>query len=94
VVVGAFGALTLFAFYLLWRGWRADRDRRRCEPGWECAYVGDVGFTPISRFAGFVIVAALDLGAPVWLVAGRFLIDPDEQRMSAETAIRGPSWTD
>lgn len=32
-------------------------------------YVDDVGFVLISLFNGFVIVAALDLGAPGWAVA-------------------------
>jgi len=32
------------------------------------AYLDDIGFNLISLFDGFVIVAAIDLGAPVWLV--------------------------
>ncbi len=32
------------------------------------AFVGHVGFTLVSLFDAFVIVSALDLGAPAWLV--------------------------
>ena len=47
-------------------------------------YVHDVGFTLITLFEGFVIVGAIDLGAPVWVVvalavlgvaAGRMVVD-------------------
>ncbi len=31
------------------------------------AFVGHLGFVPISLFNGFVVVAVLDLGAPVWV---------------------------
>lgn len=87
------GALTLFAFYISWRGWRALRDRQQQAAGWEQGYVDDVGFTLISLFVGFVIVAALDLGAPVWLVVaigvgvvlgGRWLIGRVERGVVAE----------
>jgi len=32
------------------------------------AYIGHVGFTLISLFVGFLIVGAIDLDAPGWLV--------------------------
>jgi hypothetical protein len=51
--------------------WRARRAHRLLHAG--CAeppstYVDDVGFDLISLFDAFVIVAAIDLGAPAWLV--------------------------
>lgn len=62
------GALTLFALFIGWRGWHARRLLRDRPLGRADAYVEDVGFTLIALFDGFVIVSALDLGAPVWLV--------------------------
>jgi hypothetical protein len=88
-----FGALTLFAFYISWRGWRAYRNRQGQAPGWERRYVDDVGFTLISLFAGFIIIAALDLGAPAWLViligvlgvlGGRLLVGRVERGVASE----------
>jgi len=63
-----YGALSLLALYMGWRGWHALGDLRGRVAGWEGAYVDDVGFTLIAVFDGFVIIAALDLHAPVWLV--------------------------
>lgn len=34
----------------------------------EARYMDDIGFVLIALFNGFVIVAALDLGAPAWAV--------------------------
>jgi hypothetical protein len=87
-----FGGLTLFALYIGGRGWSARRLLHRRPPGWAGAFVEDVGFTLIALFDGFVIVAALDLGAPVWLVvlvgalgvlAGRLGIGRTKQRVAA-----------
>jgi hypothetical protein len=63
-----YGALTLFALYIGWRGWRALQNLRSRRPGWEDEYIDNVGFTLIALFDGFVIVLAIDLGAPIWLV--------------------------
>ncbi len=62
-----YGALTALALYTGWRGWRALRALRSpaVAPG---DYIEDVGFTLITLFDGFVIIGALDLGSPVWLV--------------------------
>jgi hypothetical protein len=54
--------------HMLWRAGRARARLRRQEPGWQPRYLDDVGFTLISLFDGFVIVGAIDLGLPVWLV--------------------------
>lgn len=64
----AFGALVAFALVIGWMGWRAWQQLRRRRTGWHGAYIEDVGFTLIALFDGFVIIGALDLGAPVWLV--------------------------
>lgn len=61
-----FGALALFALYIGWRGWAALHRLRHRKTGWAAAFVEDVGFTLIALFDGFVIIAALDLGAPTW----------------------------
>lgn len=79
-----FGALTVFAIFIGWRGWSARQNARYRASGWEHVYLENVGFTLIALFDGFVIIAALDLGAPIWLVivigllgvlGGRFAID-------------------
>lgn len=64
-----FTGLSALGFYMLWRVGRAWARLRRQEPGWQPGYLDDVGFTLISLFAGFVIVAAIDLHLPGWLVA-------------------------
>src|SRR5919197_3652329 len=63
-----FGALTVLALYVGWRGWHAFQDLQRRGAGWTGSYLADVGFTLIALFDGFAIIGALDLGAPVWLV--------------------------
>jgi hypothetical protein len=63
-----FGALMLFALYIAWRGWQALERLRNPAGNWQAEYIDDVGFTLIALFDGFVIIGALDLGAPVWLV--------------------------
>jgi hypothetical protein len=60
--------LTVLAFYVGWRGWQAFQDLQRRGAGWTPSYLDDVGFTLIALFDGFVVIGALDLGAPVWLV--------------------------
>jgi hypothetical protein len=59
------GALGL---YMVWRAAHAGTWLRRQAGGWRPHYVDDIGFTLIALFDGFVIVTAIDLGAPVWLV--------------------------
>jgi hypothetical protein len=34
----------------------------------QARYIGDAGFTLIALFDGFVIISALDPGAPAWLI--------------------------
>ncbi len=63
-----YSGLLLLGLYMLWRAWRAGIRLRRHDPGWRSRYVDDIGFTLISLFDGFVIVSAIDLHAPGWLV--------------------------
>jgi hypothetical protein len=37
---------------------------------WPTSYIDHMGFTLIALFEGFIIVAAIVLGAPGWLTAG------------------------
>ena len=63
-----FAALLGLGAYMIWRAGHAGVLSRRRKPGWRPAYIDDVGFTLIALFEGFVIVAAIDLDAPGWLV--------------------------
>lgn len=63
-----FGALTLLALYVGWRGWSALQRLRRPAEDWRAGYIDDVGFTVIALFDGFVVISARDLGASLWLV--------------------------
>ncbi len=63
-----YGALLALGLYMLFRAWQAGNRLRRRGPGWRSRYVDDIGFTLISLFDGFVIVGAIDLHAPGWLV--------------------------
>lgn len=63
-----FTGLTGLGLYMVWRAGRAHARLRRQDRGWQPKYLDDVGFTLISLFDGFVIVGAIDLGMPVWLV--------------------------
>jgi hypothetical protein len=87
-----FGALTVFAMYIGWRGWSARRQVHERPSGWRRRYTDDVGFTLIALFTGFVVIAVLDLGAPIWLVVatgvlavlgGRTGLGQAERRLAA-----------
>lgn len=63
-----YGGLTLLALYTGFRGAQARRLLQERSVHWKGAYIGHVGFTLISLFDGFVVVGALDMNAPGWLV--------------------------
>lgn len=63
-----FGGLLLLGLFMAWRAWAAWRLLGRREGAWRLPYMEHVGFTLIALWDGFVIVLAIDLGAPVWLV--------------------------
>jgi hypothetical protein len=64
-----FGGLFLLGLYMGWRALSARGLLRRRGEGWRLPYMEHVGFTLIALWEGFVIVLAIDLGAPAWLVA-------------------------
>lgn len=64
-----FSGLFVLGLYMLRRAHDARLAMTLGHEGWRSAYVDHVGFTLISLFDGFVIVGAIDLGAPGWLVA-------------------------
>jgi len=65
----AFTALIVLAAVMVVRADRARRAMILARRGWQTAFVDGIGFTLISLFDGFLVVTALDLGAPAWLVA-------------------------
>lgn len=87
-----YGALSVLALYTGWRGWQAVQNLRGRVAGWKGPYVDNLGFTLITLFDGFVIIAALDLHAPVWVavvigilgvVAGRLGVQKVKERVAA-----------
>jgi hypothetical protein len=64
----AFTLLTGLALFMLWRAERAGRLVGHTSVGARQALIGDVGFTLVALFDGFVIVSAIDLDLPVWAV--------------------------
>ena len=63
-----FLGLGILGLYLLWRAAHAGTRLRGKDRDLQPRYVDDIGFTLIALFDGFVIVSAIDLGAPAWLV--------------------------
>jgi hypothetical protein len=63
-----FGGLFLLGLYMGWRALSARALLRRRSEQWRMAYMEHIGFTLIALWDGFVIVLAIDLGAPSWLV--------------------------
>jgi hypothetical protein len=63
-----FSALVGLALYMVYRAMDASRLANHEPHGYEPRHVDDLGFILIALFDGFVIVAAIDLGAPVWIV--------------------------
>ncbi|MDF2460774.1 MAG: hypothetical protein K0S68_177 [Candidatus Saccharibacteria bacterium] len=64
----AFPALGLLGWYMLFRAWQAFMEWYVPFDGWQYRLLGHVGFNLISLIEGFIIVAAIDLHAPDWLV--------------------------
>ena len=63
-----FAGLCVLGIYTGWRALRAHRELTSRQPGWQARYVDHVGFTLISLFDGFTIVAAVDRDAPLPVV--------------------------
>lgn len=64
-----FPALLGLGLYMLYRAWSANRSLRSKQNNWKPGYIEDIGFTLISLFDGFIIIAILNAGGPGWLVA-------------------------
>jgi hypothetical protein len=63
-----FSLLCVLGIYTGWRGFQAHRELAQRHPEWQVRYIDHLGFTLISLFDGFTIVAAIDLGAPLVVV--------------------------
>ena len=83
-----FAGLTVLALVTVWRAWHAGRVRATRSTGWTSMYVHDVGFTLITLFEGFVIVGAIDLGAPVWVVVALAVLGVATGRMVVDRVDR------
>ena len=53
---------------MVWRAFRAFSVFKSKTNLWQLRFLDHVGFNVISLFAGFVIVLAIVLGVPIWLV--------------------------
>ena len=67
---GVFAGLFGLSLYMLLRGVQAGAVLCAHRGDWLPRYIDHIGFTLIALFEGFIIVAAIDLGAPGWLTAG------------------------
>jgi hypothetical protein len=63
-----YGGLAILGLYMIWRAVQAVLVLRD-QPGNQGKVIDHIGFNLISLFDGFVIVSAIDLHAPGWLVA-------------------------
>jgi hypothetical protein len=63
-----FPALAVLDLYMAWRALQSYRIRQEQREKWRLRYIDHIGFNMISLFDGFVIILAIDLGAPIWLV--------------------------
>jgi hypothetical protein len=63
-----FPGLLGLALFMLYRGWGAGLVLRTQQKDWKAGSIEHIGFTLISLFEGFIIVAGLDAGLPGWLV--------------------------
>jgi hypothetical protein len=63
-------ALGVLGGYLLFRAGHAGNElSERYDEDWQDRYVSDIGFTLVGQGVGFVLVVAMDLRLPAWLVA-------------------------
>ncbi len=64
-----FSALVGLSLYMLYRALHARSLLAGGDDRQQLRYMDDIGFVLIALFDGFVVVTALDLGAPPWIVA-------------------------
>lgn len=82
-----FTGLLGLAIYMFYRGLNARTMLKTRADGWNEASVRHVGFTLISLFEGFVIVAALNARAPMWLVGAIAVVCIVTGRRMVNTAV-------
>jgi hypothetical protein len=64
-----FGGLFILLMYMIWRAIQAITVLTKQQPEDQLKVIDHIGFVLISLFDGLVIVSALDLQAPGWLIA-------------------------
>lgn len=62
-----FAAFTVLGGYMIWQAVQARQLQRSTSLQQRGRRIDHIGFTLVALFDGFVIIAALDLGAPAWL---------------------------
>ncbi len=62
-----FAAFTALGGYMIWRAVQARRLQRSTSLQQRARRIDHIGFTLVALFDGFVIILALNLGAPAWL---------------------------
>lgn len=91
----AFSGLFVLALYMLYRAFRAQTLIEARQNDWRHEYIHHIGFTLISLFEGFIIVALINLETTGWIIAivailgvlvGRRAIDMAETRQYTDTA--------
>jgi hypothetical protein len=65
-----FGALVALGGYIVWRGLQARRLALANPAQPSRRYLDHLGFTLVALLDAFIVITVLDLGAPVWAVAG------------------------
>ena len=89
-----FSGLLVLALYMLHRAFRAQALIEARQNDWKREYIHHIGFTLISLFEGFIIVALINLKTAGWIIAivailsvlvGRRTIDLAEARQSTDT---------
>lgn len=65
-----FAALAALVGFMVWRALRARGERPDGVSRPSPRYVAHVGFTLVALVDAFAVIAVLDAGAPMWLVAG------------------------
>jgi hypothetical protein len=63
-----FAALSALGALMVWRGARARRIAATSRPQPSARELDHLGFTLVALLDAFVVIGALDLGAPGWLV--------------------------
>lgn len=96
VLFAAFAGLGLF---MMWRAEQARRMRPGRSPRPSAQYVAHVGFTLVALFDAFIVIAVLNIGAPVWLViaagvlvavAGHFMLRTVRDRIASPPSATRP----